>query len=108
MAPPLPLGPFHDRKRLLDGPARGGGRAARAGAARRARSARQQASAQLLAAQADAERQKIVSRQADTRVAQQADLARTKLDAAKRALVRAETLHKEGLLNRGDFEKAQD
>jgi len=72
------------------------------------RSALQQANAQLLSAQADAERQKIVSRQADTRVAQQADLARTKLDAAKRALVRAETLHKEGLLNRGDFEKAQD
>jgi HlyD family secretion protein len=72
------------------------------------RSALQQANALLLSAQADAERQKIVSRQADTRVAQQADLARTKLDAAKRALVRAETLHKEGLLNRGDFEKAQD
>ena len=72
------------------------------------RSALQQANAQLLSAQADAERQKIVSRQADTRVAQQADLARTKLDAAKRALVRADTLHKEGLLNHGDFEKAQD
>src|ERR1043165_9604142 len=72
------------------------------------RSALQQATAQLLSAQADAERQKIVARQADTRVAQQADLARTKLDAAKRALVRADTLHKEGLLNRGDFEKAQD
>src|ERR1043165_6580783 len=72
------------------------------------RSALQQANALLLSAQADAERQKIVSRQADTCVAQQADLARTKLDAAKRALVRAETLHKEGLLNRGDFEKAQD
>src|ERR1043165_3636155 len=72
------------------------------------RSALQQANAQLLSAQADAERQKIVSRQADTRVAQQADLARTKLDAAKRALARADTLHKEGLLNHGDFEKAQD
>jgi len=72
------------------------------------RSALQQADAQLLSAQADAERQKIVARQSDTRVAQQADLARTKLGAAQRALVRAETLHKEGLLNRGDYEKAQD
>jgi HlyD family secretion protein len=72
------------------------------------RSALQQANAQHLSAQADAERQKIVARQSDTRVAQQADLARTKLEAAKRALVRAETLHKEGLLNRGDYEKAQD
>src|ERR1051326_4846809 len=65
-------------------------------------------SPELRSAQADAERQKIVARQSDTRVAQQADLARTKLEAAKRALVRAETLHKEGLLNRGDYEKAQD
>ncbi len=72
------------------------------------RSALQQASAQLLSLQADAERQKIMARQADTRVVQQADLAGTKLGAAKRALERAETLHKEGLLNRGDFEKAQD
>jgi len=72
------------------------------------RSALQQADAQLLSAQADAERQKIVARQSDTRVAQQADLARTKLGAAQRALVRAETLHKEGLMNRGDYEKAQD
>lgn len=72
------------------------------------RSALQQADASLLSAQADAERQKIVARQADTRVAQQADLARTKLSAAKRALERAETLHKEGLINKGDYEKAQD
>ena len=72
------------------------------------RSALQQANAQFLSLQADAERQKIVSRQADTRVAQQVELARTKLSAAKRALIRAETLHKEGLLNRGDYEKAQD
>jgi HlyD family secretion protein len=72
------------------------------------RSALQQASAQLLSLQADAERQKILSRQADARAKQLADLARTRLDASKRALRRAETLLKEGLLNRGDYEKAQD
>jgi HlyD family secretion protein len=72
------------------------------------RSALQQASAQLLSLQADAERQKILARQADARAKQLADLARTRLGAAKRALLRAETLHKEGLLNRGDYEKAQD
>lgn len=72
------------------------------------RSSLQQASAQLLSLQADAERQKIVARQSDTRVAQQVELARTKLSASKRALERAQTLHKEGLLNRGDYEKAQD
>jgi len=72
------------------------------------RSALEQAKAQLLTMQSDVERQKIVSRQADTRLRQQAELARTRLEAARRALKRAETLHREGLLNGGDYERAQD
>lgn len=72
------------------------------------RSALEQARAQSLSLQADAERQKIVSRQSDARLRQLADIARTKLDAARRALVRAETLHNDGLLNGGDYEKARD
>ena len=71
------------------------------------RSALEQAKAQLLTMQSDVERQKIVSRQADARLRQQADLARTRLEAARRALKRAETLHREGLLNGGDYEKAR-
>ena len=72
------------------------------------RSALEQAKAQLLTMQSDVERQKIVSRQADARLRQQADLARTRLEAARRGLKRAETLHREGLINGGDYEKAQD
>jgi HlyD family secretion protein len=72
------------------------------------RSALEQAKAQLLTLQSEVERQKIVSRQADARLRQQADLAKTRLEAARRGLKRAETLHKEGLLNGGDYEKAQD
>lgn len=72
------------------------------------RGALEQAKAQLLTLQSEVERQKIVSRQADARLRQQAELARTRLEAARRALKRAETLHREGLLNGGDYEKAQD
>jgi HlyD family secretion protein len=72
------------------------------------RSALEQAKAQLLSLQSDTEREKIAGRQSAARLRQEADIARTRLEAAKRALVRAETLHKEGLLNRGDFEHAQD
>jgi HlyD family secretion protein len=72
------------------------------------RSALEQAKAQLLSLQSDTEREKIAGRQSAARLRQDADIARTRLDAAKRALVRAETLHREGLLNRGDFERAQD
>jgi len=72
------------------------------------RSALEQAKAQLLSLQSDTEREKIAGRQSAARLRQEADIARTRLEAAKRALVRAETLHKEGLLNRGDFERAQD
>lgn len=72
------------------------------------RSSLDQARAQSLSLQADADRQKIVSRQSDTRQQEQVALAKTKLDAAKRELVRAQTLHKEGLYSAGDFERAQD
>ena len=72
------------------------------------RAALEQAKAQLLSLQSDTEREKITGRQADARMKEEADIARTRLEAAKRALVRAETLHKEGLLNRGDYERAQD
>jgi HlyD family secretion protein len=72
------------------------------------RSALEQAKAQLLSLQSDTEREKITGRQAAARLKEEADIARTRLEAAKRALVRAETLHKEGLLNRGDYEVAQD
>jgi len=73
-----------------------------------ARSALEQARAQLLSLQSDTEREKIAGRQAAARMRQDADIARMRLEAAKRALTRAETLHKEGLLNRGDYERAQD
>ena len=72
------------------------------------RSSLDQARASSLALQADADRQKIVSRQSDTRLQEQVALANTKVDAAKRELVRAETLHKEGLYSSGDYERARD
>jgi HlyD family secretion protein len=72
------------------------------------RSALEQAKARLLSLQSEVERQKIAGNQSDARLRQQADIARTRLDAARRALVRMETLFREGLTNRGDYEKAQD
>lgn len=72
------------------------------------RSQLDQARAQSLSLQADAARQKIISRQSDTRAKEQVALARTRLEAAKRELVRAETLHREGLFSAGDYEKARD
>lgn len=72
------------------------------------RSALDQARALSLADEADADRQKIVSRQSDTRLQEQVALAQTRLDAARRELTRAETLHKEGLYSSGDYEKARD
>jgi HlyD family secretion protein len=72
------------------------------------RSSLDQARALSLALDADAGRQKIVSRQSDTRLHEQVSLAQTRLEAARRELVRAETLHKEGLYSSGDYERAQD
>jgi len=72
------------------------------------RSSLDQARALSLALEADAGRQKIVSRQSDTRLQQQVSLAQTRLDAARRELTRAETLHKEGLYSAGDYERARD
>jgi HlyD family secretion protein len=71
-------------------------------------SALQQASAQLLTLRSDWDRQKIVGNQSDTRLRQQADISHTRLDAARRALARAEALQREGLVNKLDYEKAQD
>lgn len=72
------------------------------------RSALQQAQAQLQSLRSDTEGSKIAARQSAARLQQAADIAKMQHEAAKRALVRAETLHKEGLLNRGDYERAQD
>lgn len=72
------------------------------------RASLEQAKAQLLSLQSDAEREKIAGNQGNARLKEEAEIARTRLEAAKRALTRAETLHKEGLLNRGDYERAQD
>jgi HlyD family secretion protein len=72
------------------------------------RSAVDQARAELLSLQSDTERQKVAGRQAEARLRQQADIAGTRLEAARRGLARAQTLHREGLINKGDFERAQD
>ena len=72
------------------------------------RSSLEQARAQSLSLEADASRQKIVSRQSDTRLREQVAIASTKLDAARREETRAETLHHEGLYSSGDYEKAKD
>jgi HlyD family secretion protein len=72
------------------------------------RSALEQAKTLLLSMQSDAQRERIVGNQSDARLRQQAELAKTRLEAAKRSLTRASTLHREGLLNKGDFERAQD
>jgi HlyD family secretion protein len=71
-------------------------------------SALQQAGAQLLTLRSDWDRQKIVGNQTDARMRQQADLSRTRLEAARRALARAEALQREGLMNKLDYERAQD
>jgi HlyD family secretion protein len=72
------------------------------------RSALEQAKTLLLSMQSDAQRERIVGNQSDARLRQQAELARTRLGAANRSLTRASTLHREGLMNKGDFERAQD
>ena len=72
------------------------------------RSALEQARAQLLSLQSDYERQKIASSQLDTRSKEQVALAAVRVDAAKRALERAEKLRAEGLMNGPDYERAHD
>jgi HlyD family secretion protein len=72
------------------------------------RSALEQSKAQLLSFRSDFERGKIAGSQSDARLRQAVALAQVRLDAAKRALQRAELLRRDGLLNGPDFERAQD
>lgn len=72
------------------------------------RSALEQSKAQLLSLRSDFERGKIAGSQSDARLKQQVALSQLKLEAARRALLRAELLRKDGLLNGPDYEKAQD
>ena len=53
-------------------------------------------------------RQEILARQTNLENQQQIDLDQVKLDAARRELERFRLLHEDGLVNRADFEKAQD
>ncbi len=72
------------------------------------RSAVTQAEAQLASLQADLERQKIITRQSALRGERQIELLTVRLDAAKRALERAQTVFREGIGNRAELETAQD
>jgi len=62
----------------------------------------------MLAAEADLERQRILARQSAERRQQEVELLQVQLDAAKRAMARAQKTRDEGLLNAVDYEKAQD
>lgn len=62
----------------------------------------------LLSAQSDLERQRIQSRQAALRREQEIGLAQVQLEAAKRAMDRAQRTRDEGLLNAVEYEAAQD
>jgi HlyD family secretion protein len=68
----------------------------------------QQERSSLLALRSDLGRQKIAARQAEVRNRQAVDVLTVRLAAARRALERARALFEQGLLNRTDFEKAQD
>jgi HlyD family secretion protein len=62
----------------------------------------------LLSLQSDLGRQRIAARQAEVRSTQTVDVLTVRLAAAERAKERAQALFDEGLLNRTDYEKAQD
>jgi len=62
----------------------------------------------LLSAQADLERQRILQRQSGVRRQQEIRLLEVQLEAAKRAMGRAQKTRDEGLLNAVDYERAQD
>jgi HlyD family secretion protein len=62
----------------------------------------------LLSAQADLERQRILARQAALRRKQEVGLAEVQLEAARRAMDRAQRTRDEGLLNAVEYEAAQD
>src|SRR5688500_867854 len=61
----------------------------------------------LLSAQSDLERQRIQSRQASLRREQEIGLAQVQLEAAKRAMDRAQRTRDEGLLNAVEYEAAR-
>jgi HlyD family secretion protein len=62
----------------------------------------------LLSMQSDLDRQKIAARQGGLRSRQNVDVLTVRLAAARRALQRAQQTFEEGLLNKVDYEKAQD
>jgi HlyD family secretion protein len=62
----------------------------------------------LLSLQSDLGRQRIAARQAQVRSGQNVDVLTVRLAAARRAQERAQALFDQGLLNRTDYEKAQD
>lgn len=68
----------------------------------------QQERSGLLGLRSDLGRQRIAARQAQVRSKQAIDVFGVRLAAARRALERAQVLFDRGLLNRTDFEKAQD
>jgi HlyD family secretion protein len=71
-------------------------------------SALEQSRSQLLSFRTDFERSKIAGSQSDARLRQQTSLAQVRLEAARRALHRADLLRRDGLINGSDYEKAQD
>ncbi len=71
-------------------------------------SALDQANSQYLTSRAELDRQNIVTRQSQLRLQQQVELMTMRVAAAKRQLARVETLFKEGLSNKSDYETAQD
>jgi len=62
----------------------------------------------LQSLQSDYERQRIAARQASMRSKQNIEVLRVRLNAVKRALERAQQTFDQGLLNKVDYEKAQD
>ena len=69
--------------------------------------ARQEGS-NLLSLQADLDRQRILAEQSRARYRQSIGLLEVELEAARRAMDRAERTRQEGLLNAVEYEKAQD
>jgi HlyD family secretion protein len=68
----------------------------------------QQERSTLLSLRSDFGRAQIAARQAEARNKQAIDVFTVRLAAARRALERAQALFDQGLLNRTDFERAQD
>lgn len=62
----------------------------------------------LLSLQADLDRQRILAEQSRMKYRQSVGLLEVELEAARRAMDRAERTRKEGLLNAVEYEKAQD